>query len=228
MALPALLGLRTVASFRQILSTARGLFYGLKTIFLASGLHMALARLKSIEAPAITRQGNGENYCLGLDRAPEVRTLRVKVKTPADQNQAFSWSSELCKEWMAKGPTREQPFSTLMAMFAFTTATPSNYPSITSRASACDLSATADYWVNAMDGKPFFVMSQSASIQACRRLAGLPTSSRALKMMCRTSPSSDQLEADPLLHRFTVVFDREGYSPNFSRQAMKRTDALHA
>src|SRR5580704_14405143 len=49
---------------------------------------------------AITQWGK----LLGLDRAPEVRTLRVKVKTPADQNQAFSWSSELCKEWMAEAP----------------------------------------------------------------------------------------------------------------------------
>jgi hypothetical protein len=30
--------------------------------------------------------------------------LRIKVKTLADQNQAFSWSSELCKEWMAEAP----------------------------------------------------------------------------------------------------------------------------
>jgi len=28
-------------------------------------------------------------------------------------------------------------------------------------------------------------------------------------------PSEELLEADPLLHRFTVVFDREGYSPAF-------------
>jgi hypothetical protein len=39
---------------------------------------------------------------LGLDRAPEVRTLRVKVKTLAGQEQALPWSSELCKEWMAE------------------------------------------------------------------------------------------------------------------------------
>lgn len=32
-------------------------------------------------------------------------------------------------------------------------------------------------------------------------------------------PSKEELEKDPLLHRFTLVFDREGYSPEF----MKRT-----
>src|ERR1700732_5139374 len=77
-------------------------FYGLQTIFLLLAF-MALARLKSIEALRYYAPGEWGKL-LGLDRAPEVRTLRVKVKTLADQNQAFSWSSELCKEWMGGGP----------------------------------------------------------------------------------------------------------------------------
>jgi hypothetical protein len=40
----------------------------------------------------------------GLDRAPEVRTLRIELKHLADQEQAFSWSSTLCKEWMLEAP----------------------------------------------------------------------------------------------------------------------------
>src|SRR6202162_5272962 len=77
-------------------------FNVLKTIFLLLAF-MALARLKSIEALRYYAPGEWGKL-LGLDRAPEVRTLRVKVKTLADQNQAFSWSSELCKEWMAEAP----------------------------------------------------------------------------------------------------------------------------
>jgi hypothetical protein len=75
------------------------------------------------------------------------------------------------------------------------------------------LSATADYWVNAMDGKPFFVVSQAVDpgllqVLECDIVPRLEND-------VPNQPSSDQLEADPLLHRFTVVFDREGYSPNF-------------
>src|SRR5262249_19371215 len=33
---------------------------------------------------------------------------------------------------------------------------------------------------------------------------------------------ADALDADPLLHRFTVVFDREGYSPTFFAKMRKR------
>jgi hypothetical protein len=35
-------------------------------------------------------------------------------------------------------------------------------------------------------------------------------------------PSAEQLDADPLLHRFTVVFDREGYSPPFLAKMKNR------
>ena len=133
LALPALLACGLLRHSGKYFRLPAG-FYSLKTIFLLLAF-MALARLKSIEALRYYAPGEWGKL-LGLDRAPEVRTLRVKVKTLADQNQAFSWSSELCKEWMAEARKR-QLFSMLMAMFAFTTATPSNYPSTTSRASAC-------------------------------------------------------------------------------------------
>jgi hypothetical protein len=40
----------------------------------------------------------------------QVRTLRVKLKHLADQEQAFSWSAELCKEWMAEAPEEADNF----------------------------------------------------------------------------------------------------------------------
>ena len=52
------------------------------------------------------------------------------------------------------------------------------------------LSATADYWVNAMDGKPFFVMSQAVDPGLLQVLA---TSSRTLEIMCRTNQALTSL-----------------------------------
>ena len=62
-------------------------------------------------------------------------------------------------------------------------------------------------------GKPFFVVSQAVDpgllqVLECDIVPRLEND-------VPNQPSSDQLEADPLLHRFTVVFDREGYSPTF-------------
>ena len=133
-------------------------FYGLKTIFLLLAF-MALARLKSIEALRYYAPGEWGKL-LGLDRAPEVRTLRVKVKTLADQNQAFSWSSELCKEWMAEAPQEAAVLYVdghVRVYYGNTKQLPKHY---IARQRLC-LSATADYWVNPMDGKPFFVVSRA-------------------------------------------------------------------
>ena len=75
------------------------------------------------------------------------------------------------------------------------------------------LSATADYWVNAMDGQPFFVVSQAVDPGLLKVMEHdlIPR----LEKDVPNQPSQQQLADDPSLHRFTVVFDREGYSPGF-------------
>jgi prepilin-type processing-associated H-X9-DG protein len=209
LALPALLACGLLRHSGKYFRLPAG-FYGLKTIFLLLAF-MALARLKSIEALRYYAPGEWGKL-LGLDRAPEVRTLRVKVKTLADQNQAFSWSSELCKEWMGEAPQEAAVLYVdghVRVYYGNTKQLPKHY---IARERLC-LSATADYWVNAMDGKPFFVVSQAVDpgllqVLECDIVPRLEND-------VPNQPSSDQLEADPLLHRFTVVFDREGYSPNF-------------
>jgi hypothetical protein len=192
-------------------------FYGLKTIFLLLAF-MALARLKSVEALRYYAPGEWGKL-LGLDRAPEVRTLRIKLKHLADQEQAFSWSSTLCKEWMLEAP---QEAAVLyvdghVRVYHGTAKTlPKHY---VARERLC-LSATADYWVNAMDGKPFFVVSQAVDPGLLQVLEGdiVPR----LEQDIPNQPSADELNADPLLHRFTVVFDREGYSPDFFAKMKER------
>ena len=82
------------------------------------------------------------------------------------------------------------------------------------------LSATADYWVNAMDGKPFFVVSQPVDPGMLQTIEHdiLPVLERDVP----NQPDAEQLAADPLLHRFTMVFDREGYSPKFLARMKER------
>jgi hypothetical protein len=75
------------------------------------------------------------------------------------------------------------------------------------------LRATTDYWVNAMDGQPFFVVNQVVDpglIQVIEQDI-VPR----LEQQVPAQPDASTLQADPLAHRFTLVFDREGYSPDF-------------
>ena len=185
-------------------------FYGLKTIFLLLAF-MALARLKSIESLRYYAPGEWGKL-LGIDRAPEVRTLRIKLKHLANQEQAFSWSGELCKEWMLAEPEEAAVLYVdghVRVYHGKTKQLPKHY---VARERLC-LSATADYWVNAMNGKPFFVVSQAVDpglLQVLERDI-VPR----LEQDIPNQPTTEQLDADPLLHRFTIVFDREGYSPKF-------------
>lgn len=99
-ALPALLAaglLRRTPEFYQLPNG----FYGLESIFLLLAL-MALARIRSLEQ--LRYQAPGEwGKLLGLDRIPEVRTLRAKLKLLCqDMGRALRWNAELAKEWIAR------------------------------------------------------------------------------------------------------------------------------
>jgi hypothetical protein len=209
LALPALLVSGLLRHAGEYFRLPKG-FYGLKTIFLLLAF-MTLARLRSMEALRYYAPGEWGKL-LGLDRAPEVRTLRIKLKHLADQEQAFTWSAELCKEWMLDAPDEAAVLYVdghVRVYHGKTRQLPKHY---VARERLC-LSATADYWVNAMDGKPFFVVSQPVDPGMLKAIEHdiLPV----LEQDVPNQPDAEQLAADHHLHRFTMVFDREGYSPDF-------------
>lgn len=86
LALPALLVSGLLSHTSKYFSLPAG-FYGLKTIFLLLAF-MSLSRIKSIEALRYCAPGEWGKL-LGVDRAPEVRTLRSKVKHLANQGASF-------------------------------------------------------------------------------------------------------------------------------------------
>jgi hypothetical protein len=87
------------------------------------------------------------------------------------------------------------------------------------------LRATTDYWVNAMDGQPFLVVNQVVDpglIQVVEQEI-VPRLEQRLPAQLQCQAPED----DPLRHRFTIVFDREGYSPDFfQRMKGKRIACL--
>jgi hypothetical protein len=86
------------------------------------------------------------------------------------------------------------------------------------------LRGTTDYWVNAMDGQPFFVVTQPVDpgMLNVLRQSIIPR----LKTELPGQPSAAELEADPYLSRFTLVCDRAVYSPEFFAEAKAERIAL--
>lgn len=213
LALPALLAVGLLRHTERYFSLPRG-YYRLASIFLLLGF-MALARIKSLEGLRYHAPGEWGKL-LGLDRAPEVRTLREKVKILSEHGQPVPWSAALCKEWMDGAPSQAQTIYVdghVRVYHGEQTALPRHY---VSRQRLC-LRATVDYWANAMDGQPFFVVHQDVDPGLVHVLESeiLPRLEREIP----GQPTLAELEADPLLHRFTVVFDREGYSPKLMQRA---------
>jgi hypothetical protein len=153
-----------------------------------------------------------------------VRTLRQKItELCAEPGRAERWSQALAKQWMADEPQSAGVFYAdghVRVYHGKLTDLPRRY---VARERLC-LRGTTDYWVNAMDGRPFFVVSCAVDPGLLRVLREriVPR----LTADVPNQPTEEQLEADPLLSRFTIVFDREGYSPEFFAQMEQQRVAV--
>jgi hypothetical protein len=207
-ALPALLAVGLLKGVRQFFSWPKG-YYPLESIFLSLAF-LALARVRSLEA--LRYQSPGEwGKLLGLDRIPEVKTMREKIEVLCQEPQSSaSWGSQLAQDWMAAA-SQHAGFYYIDGHVRVYHGRAAHRPkTYVAREQLC-LRATLDYWVNAMDGQPFFVITQELNELLVKTLQEqiLPR----LKAEVPHQPTAAELAANGLLHRFVIVFDREGYSP---------------
>jgi len=156
-ALPALLLEGLLRHSRTHFALPPG-YYPLETIFLVLAF-MALARLRSVEALRYEPPGEWGKL-VGLDRIPEVRTLRAKLAgLCAKPEAATAWSAALAHDWMSgDGSESAGVFCVdghVRVYHGALTKLPRRY---VTRERLC-LRGTTDYWTNALDGRPFFVVT---------------------------------------------------------------------
>jgi len=217
LALPALLACGLLRHSAKYFHLPEG-YYTLGNIFLLLGL-MILNRVKSVEE--LRRSAPGEwGKILGLDRCPVVETLREKIKRISNSGSAVEqWAAALAQDWM-QAESLEQGVGGLLYLVdghvrvyhGSQTKLPRHY---VARQRLC-CRATTDYWVNQPEGSPIFKMNQAVDpgmIEVLREQI-VPR----LETDVPNQPTPEQLKADPKLSRFTLVFDREGYSPAFFRK----------
>lgn len=221
-ALPALLGLGLLDTAQESSSPLPSGYYGLQSIVLLLAF-MALARVQTLES--LRYEAPGEwGKLLGLDRIPEVRTLRAKIDILCANGKAQVWSADLSQGWMNQSPEQAGVLYVdghTRVYHGAQTKLPRHY---VARKKLC-LRATVDFWVNAMDGQPFFAINKVVDPGLIEVIEAdiVPRLMREVP----NQPSQAQLDADSLLHRFTLVFDREGYSPAFwSRLKQQRVACL--
>ena len=198
LAIPALLKTGVLDCAQNVFGDIGPAFYGLRTTILTL-LLMALLRIKRPEAlkehapPALGR-------VLGLDRAPEVKTLRRKLSTLAAFGRAVEFGRKLAQHRVA---THSAAMGFLYAdghvrVYHGKHTIPKTH--VTRMRLA--MPATSDYWVNDTDGEPLFVVTAEANAGLARMLPPLLAEIRGLVGE----------------RRVTVVFDRGGWSPKLFGQ----------
>jgi hypothetical protein len=220
-ALPALLAIGLLKYTEPFFKLPKG-YYGLDSLLLLLAF-MALTRLKFIESLRYSAPGEWGKL-LGLDRIPEARTLRNKVHLLTQDDQAKGWSAELCRYWMELAPEQAGVLyidGHVRVYNGQQTQLPKHH---VARQKLC-LRATTDYWVNAMDGQPFMVINKVVDpglIKVIENDIVPELEERVPKQTERTSVATL-----PYPHKFTLVFDREGYSPEFmARMKTKQVAVL--
>jgi hypothetical protein len=144
---------------------------------------------------------------LGLDRVPEVRTLREKIAAMVDNGTPEKWMRDLSRTWMDADP-QEAGYLYVDGHVRVYHGSGSLLPRrYVSRERLC-LRGTTDYWINDALGRPFFVVSKTVTDGLAATL--LDEIVPELLASVPAQPSEAELAADPLLHRFVVIFDREG------------------
>jgi transposase len=178
---------------------------------------MFLCRIKAIEQ--LRFQPAGEmGKLIGLDRIPEVKTMREKLKILSEDNAVHEWAGQLSKDWMDSAPDMAGVLfidGHVSLYFGKKTKLPKRY---VSRLQLC-MSGTSFYYVNDILGQPFFYIEKAIDPGMLKTLENdiVP---RLLKEV-PGQPSEEELKANPLQHRFILVFDREGYSPGFFKRMWK-------
>lgn len=211
-ALPALLTEGLLRHTRTFYSLPAG-YYPLEAIFLYLAL-LALVRCRSLEQTRYQAPGEWGRI-LGLDRLPEVKTLRAKIALwCSEEGRAAQWQICLAKEWMAaaSAPSTGEPSPGMFYVDGHVrlyhgglTNLPRRY---VARQRLC-LRGTTDYWVNGLGGEPFFVVTEPVNAGLIATLRGkiIP------QLLADAPPAAAPTTDGPKSPRFTVVFDREGYSP---------------
>jgi len=194
LALPALemTGLLPVAS--EVFTPMRKGFYGLRVTLLMT-LFMALLREPRAEGATRLRPAD-LGRLLGLDRAPEVKTLRRKLAELADQNRGAELQAALGRHHVLARP-EAVGFLYLdghVRVYSGTRQLPKTHIARMRIAGP----ATEETWVGDADGDPVMVLTAAPSQSLAAELHRLLPELRAL-----VGPD----------RRCTVVFDRGGYSP---------------
>jgi transposase len=204
LALPVLANLGFLEAGKKVYGALQKGFYGLQAVFLTLAF-MAFIRVKTPEQ--LKGRSPGElGIVLGLDRCPEVKTLRRKLKEIGLCNRAGVFMSYLTKRWT------DQDKDMIGVVYIDGHVRPYHgrkykLPKThVARRRLC-MPATTDFWINDAKCEPLFFVTA----QANNSLLSMIDKEIIPKLRSLAGKGN----------RVTLIFDREGWSPEFFEKWFK-------
>jgi DNA-binding CsgD family transcriptional regulator len=201
LAIPALVASEVLPVARQIYGSIGPAFYGLRTTLVA---YILLALLRIPRPETLKEYAPADlGRIVGLDRLPEVKTLRRKLARLASRKASQEFGRELVRRRIAERG-RMMGFLYIdghVRAYHGKHTIPKAYVTRTRLAAP----GTTDYWVNDKKGEPLFVVTAEANAAMTRMLIPVLEEVRNLIGPRR---------------RVMIVFDRGGWSPKLFQQML--------
>ena len=176
--------------------------------FLITLSFFSLLRIKSLEQ---SKQYNpGEmGKLIGYDRIPEVRKLRGMLQELTRFGKSEDWGKSLSMKWIKEEePELYYVDGHVQVYHGYLADLGKKY---VSRQRLC-LTGMTEFWVNSSQGLPFFFITAEVNEKMIEMLESeiIP---RLLELHTVSPEQQKQMANNPNYPLFTLVFDREGYSP---------------
>lgn len=192
LAIPALLAHGGLEVFRRLYESIGPAFYGLRTTVLS----LVLLALLRIQRPEHIKEYSPEQLgrLVGLDRMPEVKTLRRKLTELAERKQGHELMNELARLRLAQDEDRFAFLYVDGHVREYSGREPLAKTKKAQRSVAT--CAATDTWLHDADGAPLLVVTSEMNAGLTQMLEPLVTEAKTLV---------------PAGQRLTVLFDRGGW-----------------
>ena len=217
-ALPMLLRAGLLGAANRLFRLPDG-FYGLTTILLFVAF-MTLARVRNPEG--LRYQAPGEwGAILGLDRCPETKTLRRKIRLlTSAEHTVRDWQSALARTWATE---HDDDWATLAVdghVKVYTGRNGRLPKHFVARQKLC-MPASVSYWINALGGTPLLCLHKALDPKLIKALEQ-DVVPHLMQLGVVPEAAPDLTRPDAGVPALTLVFDREGWSPDLFKRLARR------
>jgi hypothetical protein len=191
-------------------------YYSFDTLLITLSF-LLLLRIKSVEQSKLYNPGE-LGKLVGYDRIPEAKKLRGMISELTTEGKCEDWGKTLSSQWISsEHPELYYVDGHVQVYHGYLAELGKKH---VSRQRLC-LPGMMEFWINSREGLPFFFITA----QVNEKMIEMFEMEIIPSLINLHSVSEEQAEAmrqNPDYPLFTLVFDREGYSPSFFQRIWKK------